>query len=67
MEKRKLGTSSVEASVITFGSLGHRRLDVGGADGKEALDAIRASFDHGVTSIDTAPAYGQGLSEEISR
>ncbi len=31
----------------------------------EAVDAIKAAYDHGVTSIDTAPAYGQGLSEEI--
>lgn len=37
----------------------------GGADRKEAVQAIRDSFEHGITSIDTAPAYGQGLSEEI--
>lgn len=37
----------------------------GGADRKDALDAILASYDHGVTSIDTAPIYGQGRSEEI--
>ncbi len=65
MEKRKLGTSSLEASVITFGAWAIGGWMWGGADRKEALDAIRASFDHGITSIDTAPAYGQGLSEEI--
>ncbi|MBN1788999.1 MAG: aldo/keto reductase [Bacteroidales bacterium] len=65
MEKRKLGASSVEASVITFGAWAIGGWMWGGADRKEALDAIRASFDHGITSIDTAPAYGQGLSEEI--
>jgi aryl-alcohol dehydrogenase-like predicted oxidoreductase len=37
----------------------------GGADRKQAIDAIRESIRMGVTSIDTAPAYGQGLSEEI--
>jgi aryl-alcohol dehydrogenase-like predicted oxidoreductase len=37
----------------------------GGADRREAVEAIRAAYDAGVTSIDTAPAYGQGLSEEI--
>ncbi|MEX0770192.1 MAG: aldo/keto reductase, partial [Balneolaceae bacterium] len=31
----------------------------------EAVEAIHASYDHGVTSIDTAPVYGQGLSEKI--
>jgi len=65
MEKRKLGTSSVEASVVTFGAWAIGGWMWGGADRKEALDAIKASFDHGITSIDTAPAYGQGLSEEI--
>jgi len=65
MEKRKLGTSSVEASVITFGAWAIGGWMWGGADRKEALDAIKASFDQGVTTIDTAPAYGQGLSEEI--
>jgi aryl-alcohol dehydrogenase-like predicted oxidoreductase len=65
MEKRKLGTSPVEASVITFGAWAIGGWMWGGADRKEALEAIRASYDQGVTSIDTAPAYGQGLSEEI--
>ena len=37
----------------------------GGNDRKEAVSAIRASYDMGATSIDTAPVYGQGLSEEI--
>lgn len=37
----------------------------GGAERKDAVNAIRKSFDLGVTSIDTAPAYGQGTSEEI--
>jgi len=29
------------------------------------VNAIVAAYEHGITSIDTAPAYGQGLSEEI--
>lgn len=37
----------------------------GGNDRKDAVRAIRAAFDAGVTAIDTAPIYGQGLSEEI--
>ncbi|HJZ40629.1 MAG TPA: aldo/keto reductase [Bacteroidales bacterium] len=65
MEKRKLGASPVEASVITFGAWAIGGWMWGGADRMDAIDAIRASYDHGVTSIDTAPAYGQGLSEEI--
>jgi aryl-alcohol dehydrogenase-like predicted oxidoreductase len=37
----------------------------GGTEREDALDAIQASYDYGVTTIDTAPIYGQGLSEEI--
>ena len=37
----------------------------GGTERKDAVEAIRASYNLGVTSIDTAPAYGQGTSEEI--
>ena len=65
MEYRQLGTSPVKASVITFGAWAIGGWMWGGANRKEAIDAIRASYDNGVTSIDTAPVYGQGLSEEI--
>ena len=37
----------------------------GGTERNEAIKAIRAAYDLGVTSIDTAPIYGQGNSEEI--
>lgn len=37
----------------------------GGAERTDAIKAIRAAYDEGVTSIDTAPIYGQGTSEEI--
>lgn len=37
----------------------------GSTDRNDAIEAIRASYDLGVTSIDTAPIYGQGTSEEI--
>ena len=61
MEKIKPGTSAVEASVITFRAWAIGGWMWGGADRKEALNAIRVSYDHSVTSIDTAPAHGQGL------
>ncbi len=65
MEFRQLGESGVKASVITFGAWAIGGWMWGGADRKEALEAIKAAYAYGVTSIDTAPAYGQGLSEEI--
>lgn len=65
MEYRKIGQSEVRASAITFGAWAIGGWMWGGADRSDALDAIRASYDLGVTTIDTAPVYGQGLSEEI--
>ncbi|MFT3824547.1 MAG: aldo/keto reductase [Chitinophagaceae bacterium] len=65
MEYRQLGESSVKASVITFGAWAIGGWMWGGADRRDAVTAIKAAYDEGVTSIDTAPAYGQGLSEEI--
>lgn len=65
MEYRKLGESDLELSVITFGSWAAGGWMWGGTERSDAVDAIKASYDLGGTSIDTAPIYGQGLSEEI--
>jgi aryl-alcohol dehydrogenase-like predicted oxidoreductase len=37
----------------------------GGSDKKDAIKAIHASLDHGISSIDTAPIYGFGQSEKL--
>lgn len=37
----------------------------GGSEEREAIAAIHSSIDHGVNTIDTAPIYGMGLSEEL--
>lgn len=65
MEYRLLGETDVTTSAITFGAWAIGGWMWGGAERKDALEAIHASVAHGVTGIDTAPAYGQGLSEEI--
>nr|WP_314491017.1 aldo/keto reductase [uncultured Chryseobacterium sp.] len=65
MQYRKLGNSDLEISAITFGAWAAGGWMWGSTDRNEAIDAIRASYDMGVTSVDTAPVYGQGVSEEI--
>jgi aryl-alcohol dehydrogenase-like predicted oxidoreductase len=65
MEYRKIGNSDLELSVITFGAWAAGGWMWGGTERSEAVDAIRKSYDEGVTSIDTAPIYGQGDSEDI--
>lgn len=65
MEYRKLGNSDLEVSAITFGAWAAGGWMWGSTDRNDAIEAIKASYDAGVTSIDTAPIYGQGTSEEI--
>jgi aryl-alcohol dehydrogenase-like predicted oxidoreductase len=65
MKFRKLGSTDLELSVITFGAWAIGGWMWGGTDRKLAIEAIRASWDAGATSIDTAPIYGMGLSEEL--
>lgn len=65
MEYITLGRSNVKVTRLTFGAWAIGGWMWGGADKKDALRAIRKSIDLGITTIDTAPVYGFGLSEEI--
>lgn len=62
---REIGSSGVEASAIGLGTWAIGGWMWGGTDEQQSIAAIQASIDEGVSLIDTAPAYGQGLSEEI--
>ncbi len=65
MERRNLGKSEVEVSPIALGAWAIGGWMWGGSDRRSALNAIRTSLDQGITTIDTAPVYGFGLSEQI--
>ncbi|GAB3979882.1 aldo/keto reductase [Spirosoma terrae] len=65
MEYRQVGDSELTVSAITFGAWAAGGWMWGGTETKGAIEAIKASYDLGVTSIDTAPIYGQGASEEL--
>jgi len=65
MEYRTLGNSDVKVTPLTFGAWAIGGWMWGGADRKDALQAIDKSVDLGITTIDTAAVYGFGLSEEI--
>ncbi len=56
MEKRNLGRTGHESTVVTFGAFA-----VGYVDQDEADQAIRLALDHGVNHIDIAPSYGQSI------
>jgi len=65
MEYRVLGESGIKMSAIAFGAWAIGGWMWGGADSRDAVKAIHKAYDLGITTIDTAPAYGFGLSEEI--
>ena len=65
MEARRLGKSNLQISPIVMGTWqAGKRAWVGISD-KETTKAIRAAFEAGITTIDTAEVYGKGHSEQI--
>lgn len=65
MKKIKLGPTDLELSPIALGAWAIGGWMWGGNEKKDSIRAIEACLDHGISSIDTAPIYGFGLSEEI--
>lgn len=65
MEYRTLGRSDVRISVVSFGAWAIGGWMWGGADEKDAINAIETAIDLGMTTIDTAPVYGFGKSEQL--
>jgi aryl-alcohol dehydrogenase-like predicted oxidoreductase len=62
---RNVGNSNVLTSPIAFGAWAIGGWMWGGADENDAIKAVRLSYDFGITTIDTAPIYGFGKSEEL--
>jgi aryl-alcohol dehydrogenase-like predicted oxidoreductase len=65
MEYRKLGNTALELSAISYGAFAIGGNMWGGNEKKDSIEAVKASIENGITTIDTAPFYGFGLSEEI--
>ena len=65
MESRRLATSSIRVSPVIFGAWAIGGWMWGGSDENDAIEAIRAALDNGITTIDTAAVYGFGYSEEL--
>lgn len=64
MDRRPLGNTGLETSIIGFGaaSLGE---EYGAIDLQEALRVVPAVLDAGITFLDTSPYYGRGKSEVL--
>ncbi len=65
MEFTKIANIGISASRIGLGTWAIGGWMWGGPDDDAAIATIHRALDEGVTFIDTAPAYGQGHSEEV--
>ena len=65
METIEINGSNIVASRIALGTWAIGGWMWGGSDARSAFRTIQAAIDRGVNVIDTAPAYGFGLAEEI--
>jgi myo-inositol catabolism protein IolS len=65
MLKRNLGTSDVKITPILMGTWQAGKRWWVGIEDKDSVKAIRAAFEAGITTVDTAEVYGDGHSEAI--
>jgi aryl-alcohol dehydrogenase-like predicted oxidoreductase len=65
MEKRKLGKSGIEVTVIGLGLWAIGGDEWGATDDQESLDTIDAALEAGINFFDTADVYGSGHSEKL--
>ena len=68
MQKRKLGKTDLELTTVGLGTWaigGPWQFGWGQQDDDEAVAAIQSALELGINWIDTAPAYGNGHSEEL--
>ena len=65
MQLRKLGQSEIQISSIIMGLWQAGKEWWVGIDDKETTQAVRAAVAAGITTFDTAEAYGKGHSERI--
>jgi aryl-alcohol dehydrogenase-like predicted oxidoreductase len=71
VERRRLGANGPEITVLGVGTApigsGREWIYWGPQDEDDAIAAIRAALDAGVSWVDTAPFYGWGRAEELVR
>jgi myo-inositol catabolism protein IolS len=65
MEYRMLGTSGIKISAIIMGTWQAGKDMWVGIEDAESTGAIKAAYDAGITTFDTAEVYGNGHSEKI--
>jgi methylglyoxal reductase len=65
MKEKQIGNSDISASVLGLGTWAIGGAFWGGSLESESIKTIQAAINEGINLIDTAPAYGFGVAEEI--
>ena len=65
METRSLGESDLQITPILIGTWQAGKKMWVGIEDEESIKAIRAAYDAGITTVDTAEVYGEGHSEQV--
>lgn len=65
MLHRQLGKSDIQISSILMGLWQAGKEMWVGIDDKQTIAAVRAAYETGITTFDTAEAYGKGHSEQV--
>ncbi|WP_414544942.1 aldo/keto reductase [Nostoc sp. CCY0012] len=65
MEMRQFGNSNVQITPILMGTWQAGKKMWVGIEDDDSIKTIRAAFEAGITTIDTAEVYGEGHSEQI--
>ncbi|MFT4537805.1 MAG: aryl-alcohol dehydrogenase-like predicted oxidoreductase [Planctomycetota bacterium] len=65
MQLRRLGPSELEVSAVTFGAYPVTGWSWDQCDPDSATRCLQTAFEAGIRSVDTAPVYSFGLSEEL--
>jgi aryl-alcohol dehydrogenase-like predicted oxidoreductase len=65
MEHITIKGTGIKASRIGLGTYAMGGIMWGGSDKQESIRTVLAAFEQGINLVDTAPAYGAGLAEEI--
>ncbi|MDY7012725.1 MAG: aldo/keto reductase [Cyanobacteriota bacterium] len=65
MQMRQLGNTEIQMSPIVMGTWQAGKAMWSGIEDEETIKGIRAGFEAGITTVDTAEVYGEGHSEQI--
>lgn len=65
MQRRRLGNTDVQPTVIALGCWAMGGTQWGGTDDDESIRTIHKALDLGITFFDTAEGYGAGRSEKV--